>query len=1044
MLAGNGLSGQYFHNPDFTGLAAQRSEAIDFNWGSSSPVAGLDSNTFSVRWQGQVEALHSEEYTFYTTSNQGVRLWVDGQLLIDNWEPHNTEEDAAAITLTAGQKYDLRLDYFEQFGGAEIQLEWSSPSQTRQIIPATQLYSSPVGLLGTYEDRFGGNAVRVDPVIDFNWGIGRPHPEVAVDQFEVAWTGQLRADFSEQYEFSITSDQGARLWIGEELVIDDWTSSATHTATGSKTLEAGKWYDLRIEYFDEAGSAEVDLKWSSERQTGADQFAIVPSTNLRASKATQLQFTNPLGPGADPFVQQWDGQYYHVSTTGNNVRMERAENLQNIHISDPKSSSMVVWTPPGGTFYSEQIWAPELHRLNDKWYIYVAASNGNNATHRMHVLERDDPNPMGSYVYKGQVNTGDFGNGVGNWAIDGTVLNWQDEEYFIWSGWPAPGTTDNPELTQNLYISEMSNPWTLTGPQVLLSSADLPWERAAGPEGHLINEGPQILIKDDHLHILYSANGFWMREYSLGRLTYDGEGSLLDAASWQEAPHPVFQQGNDVVGTGHASFTTSLDGTEHWIVFHAHANSNRFRDDRVIHIQPFEFNQDGIPELGSPLPVDTPLPVPSGKIQPERPFVPGDFDANGEVEGDDLGVWKAQYGAELFPGTSADTSGNGKVDGGDFLAWQRNFASTPVSDPTVAYWRHEEGTSGSEIAAGANSVLDSSENANHMMTLNPSLTSATYSSSVTPVALKSGDSNALALDFGPGGDDFRLNDDNFTNNKPIDSQLFEGLTVEFAFQMNSIGGFQTLVGKDGKPTSSPVAPLQIKVRGDDFPAGIDNQLFVEWIDGDLHALASGAPVTTGNWNHVAFVLSENTAEFYTAGESGDYVLRDSILGADFAGASGEVLIDSTGSFTVGRGMFNGNVTDYSDALIDEVRISDRPLEVSEFLFDTTSAATEIWIATSEAAQYSLSSTLAVSSIGSSVQMPLQPDTYDAVLSTGGESPRQRFAGPHEIADAAFEAISESLPTSGREHYHPTYRLGFESVDSEPESVIDEQVDQEWL
>ena len=93
MLSGEGLTGQYFHNVDFTGLAAERTEAVDFDWGSGSPVAGVEANNFSVRWSGQIEPLHSEQYTFYTTSNQGVRLWVDGQLLIDNWKPHNSEVD---------------------------------------------------------------------------------------------------------------------------------------------------------------------------------------------------------------------------------------------------------------------------------------------------------------------------------------------------------------------------------------------------------------------------------------------------------------------------------------------------------------------------------------------------------------------------------------------------------------------------------------------------------------------------------------------------------------------------------------------------------------------------------------------------------------------------------------------------------------------------------------------------------------------------------------------------------------------------------------
>src|SRR5690349_4899461 len=102
MLAGNGLTGQYFHNENFTGLAVERIEAVNFNWGSASPAPGLDADTYSVRWTGQIQAQYSQSYTFFVTSNQGMRMWIDGQLLIDNWTPHNTETNSASIDLVAG------------------------------------------------------------------------------------------------------------------------------------------------------------------------------------------------------------------------------------------------------------------------------------------------------------------------------------------------------------------------------------------------------------------------------------------------------------------------------------------------------------------------------------------------------------------------------------------------------------------------------------------------------------------------------------------------------------------------------------------------------------------------------------------------------------------------------------------------------------------------------------------------------------------------------------------------------------------------------
>lgn len=253
---------------------------------------------------------------------------------------------------------------------------------------------------------------------------------------------------------------------------------------------------------------------------------------------------------------------------------------------------------------------------------------------------------------------------------------------------------------------------------------------------------------------------------------------------------------------------------------------------------------------------------------------------------------------------------------------------------TSAYWRHEEGVSGGLIAPGAATVLDASGNGNHMRTFDPGFTSATYSTNVSPLALKSGLPNTLSLDFGPGGDDAGLNDDNYSDGAAVNAQLFSAMTVELAFNMNSIGGYQAIFGKDGKPTGSVVPPLKFLIRGDDFPNAIPNQLFIEWIDGDgdVHFLAGGETVTAGNWNHVAFVLTDTEASLYVAGENTPYQLVSSLSGQDFAGSSGEVLFNSAANYSIGRGAFNGGVADWANALIDEVRISDSALAPSGFLF----------------------------------------------------------------------------------------------------------------
>jgi hypothetical protein len=277
---------------------------------------------------------------------------------------------------------------------------------------------------------------------------------------------------------------------------------------------------------------------------------------------------------------------------------------------------------------------------------------------------------------------------------------------------------------------------------------------------------------------------------------------------------------------------------------------------------------------------------------------------------------------------------------------------------TVAYWRHEEGTDGGLIPAGFDTVIDSSGNFNDMRTFDPTFTSATYTSIVSPLALRSGQPNTLALDFGPGGDEDRdrggFDDDNFTEGKPIQSHIWDEMTVELAFRMNSIGGFQALFGRDGKPLGDavgeedhPVPPLKIMVRGDSFPGDVvPNQLFVEWVDGDtttgadIHFLAGGETIVPDAWYHVAFTLTDTDAELRVAKESGAYELRDALSAQDFAGSQGEVLVIDPTPFTVGRGAFNNGITDWSDAIIDEVRVSDVALTPDQFLFLTADAPAE--------------------------------------------------------------------------------------------------------
>ena len=139
--AGTGLKGEYYDNMDFTNLLVTRTDAtVNFSWADGSPDASIGVDTFSVRWTGQVQPLYSQTYTFYTNTDDGVRLWVNGVLLVDKWIDQAATEWSGTIALTAGTKYDIKMEYYENGGGASAQLSWSSSSQAKQIIPQSQLY----------------------------------------------------------------------------------------------------------------------------------------------------------------------------------------------------------------------------------------------------------------------------------------------------------------------------------------------------------------------------------------------------------------------------------------------------------------------------------------------------------------------------------------------------------------------------------------------------------------------------------------------------------------------------------------------------------------------------------------------------------------------------------------------------------------------------------------------------------------------------------------------------------------------------------------
>jgi GH43 family beta-xylosidase len=291
-----------------------------------------------------------------------------------------------------------------------------------------------------------------------------------------------------------------------------------------------------------------------------------------------------VADGEDPWVISHEGSFYYctVDRLKQRILVSRFTDLKKI----ATAQLIQVWPGnEGSTPDLLEIWSPELQFIAGKWYIYFALYNGKNGKERMYVLEGTSGNAQGEYLLKGKLEIS-----TDRWAIDGSVLETPNgEKYFIWSGWE--GFTNS---SQNIYIARMHDPYTIASDRVCISKPEYEWEKQGYP---YVNEGPQALIHNGRIFIIYSASGSWTDDYCLGQLTYLG-GDLLNAAAWHKEPKPVFAKTDTIFGPGHASFVKS-EGQD-YIIYHAARSSNAGWA-RQIRAKPFTWNADGSPNFGEPV-----------------------------------------------------------------------------------------------------------------------------------------------------------------------------------------------------------------------------------------------------------------------------------------------------------------------------------------------------------------------------------------------------------------------------------------------------------
>ncbi len=320
---------------------------------------------------------------------------------------------------------------------------------------------------------------------------------------------------------------------------------------------------------------------------------------------TKSTFTNPVWDGADPWMVKHNNEYIYCWSAGNGINISRSVKMTQ------KGQVKKIWQAPETGWNRNCVWAPEIHFIQGRWYVYYAAGeSGPPFIHqRTGVLRSKTDDVFSEYEDMGKLYTGDnpADESTNVWAIDMTILEHKDKLYAIWSGWIKQETTDATQ--QHLFICEMENPWTMKGKRVKLSSPVEVWE-TGGPLN--LNEGPEILKNGEKVFVIYSCRESWLVEYRQGMLQLiNPDGNLLDPANWKKSG-PVFEGNAQVLGVGHCSFVKSPDNTEDWIIYHS-KKSAKPGWERDVRMQPFEWNADGTPNFGQAIPAGKAISLPSGE-----------------------------------------------------------------------------------------------------------------------------------------------------------------------------------------------------------------------------------------------------------------------------------------------------------------------------------------------------------------------------------------------------------------------------------------------
>lgn len=305
--------------------------------------------------------------------------------------------------------------------------------------------------------------------------------------------------------------------------------------------------------------------------------------------------------GCYPYVTFHNGKYYYMmqDNAANQITLWCADDIKNIS----KGEKRVIWKPSDND-KSQHIWSPELHFINDKWYVYYEADDGNTDNHKIYVLENPSADPMKGYFnFKGSLTD----NAKWKYGIHPTTFINDGTQYLVWSGWQSKRIDSE---TQCIFIAKMSNPWTVSSERVMISRPIYEWERQwINPNGTrstypiFVNENPETIISRDGKKVVvyYAASGCWTIYGCVGMVYADAKANLLDPKSWHKRKEPVFMSAleDSIYAPANISLVTPKNNDDAVLLY----ETRSMRDETLVkqvRMKNIEFDSDNLPIFGKP------------------------------------------------------------------------------------------------------------------------------------------------------------------------------------------------------------------------------------------------------------------------------------------------------------------------------------------------------------------------------------------------------------------------------------------------------------